>query len=416
MARPRRAKRKSSERKTAGAPTGSKPVKGHVPPPAPPTHAALGAGAGCPRGGAGGKHEQTPGTVRRKLHDGHDDGLEPLVTLDLSHVKTADDLVRAMGKTAFAGRALGEAADVLEAMVRDPDCLVVCTLSGAMTIAKMGLVLCDMIDQGWVQAVVSTGALMAHGFVEATGRTHFKYDPAMGDEELYDKGYDRVYDTLELEQSLDDVEPIVRAALETLAPGQMFSSAELHAALGEWLSKNVPGRGILKSGYEHDVPVYVPAFTDSELGLDVALHIQRCERAGKVPPRYDGFRDLEDYTARVKAAPKIGIFTIGGGVPRNWAQQVAPYLEITKKRLGIDVPLRVFQYGVRLCPEPVHWGGLSGCTYSEGISWGKFASREDGGRYSEVLADATVAWPLLVKAVQERLAKKPAPGKSFRKR
>jgi deoxyhypusine synthase len=413
MARPRRAKRKSAAKQppeAAGAPQGT---RSKVSPPAPPTHAALGTGAGCPRGGAGEPRAHATGTVRRELHDGHSDGLEPLVTLDLAAVKTADDLVRAMGKTAFAGRALGEAADVLEAMVRDPGCLVVCTLSGAMTIAKMGLVLCDMIDQGWVQAVVSTGALMAHGFVEATGRTHFKYDPSMGDEELYDKGYDRVYDTLELEQSLDDVEPIVRGALETLAPGQVFSSAELHSALGAWLGRHVPGRGILKSAHARGVPVYVPAFTDSELGLDVALHIQRCERAGKVPPRYDGFRDLEDYTARVKAAPRIGIFTIGGGVPRNWAQQVAPYLEITKKRLGIDVPLRVFQYGVRLCPEPVHWGGLSGCTYSEGISWGKFTPREEGGRYSEVLADATVAWPLLVKAVQERFARKPPPRKSF---
>ena len=73
-------------------------------------------------------------------------------------------------------------------------------------------------------------------------------------------------------------------------------------------------------------------------------------------------------------------------------------------RLQQDLPLRRFQYGVRLCPEPVHWGGLSGCTYSEGVSWGKFVARADGGRYAEVLADATVTWPLLVKAVQERLA------------
>ena len=94
----------------------------------------------------------------RELHDGVSDGLVPLSPLDLSRIDSTDDLVRAMSQTAFAGRTLGEAADVLEAMVRDPDCYVVCTLSGAMTVAKMGLGLCDMIEQGWVQAVVSTGA------------------------------------------------------------------------------------------------------------------------------------------------------------------------------------------------------------------------------------------------------------------
>lgn len=350
--------------------------------------------------------------ARRQLGDGVSDGLVPLEALDLSKVDSVDDLVRGMGSTSFAGRALGEAADVLEAMIRDPDCLVVCTLSGAMTIAKMGLVLCDMIDRGWLQAVVSTGALMAHGFVEATGRTHFKADPSLSDAELFARGYDRVYDTLELEQSLDDVEGIVRQALEGLAPGETFASYQLHDRLGAWLAAHVEGRGILASAHRRSVPVYVPAFTDSELGLDVALHLRRCRARGQEPPRYDAFGDLEAYAAQVAAAPAAGVFTVGGGVPRNWAQQVAPYLDILRARLGEDVPVRRFRYGVRLCPEPVHWGGLSGCTYSEGVSWGKFVPRTEGGRYAEVPADATLAWPLLVAALQERLEGVDLPPKS----
>ena len=162
------------------------------------------------------------------------------------------------------------------------------------------------------------------------------------------------------------------------------------------------------------VPVYVPAFTDSELGLDVALHIQRAHRAGRPPVRYDGFADLEHFKERILAAPRCGIFTIGGGVPRNWAQQVGPYLDITKKRLGIDVPQRRFSYGVRICPEPAHWGGLSGCTYTEGVSWGKFVPPAEGGRYAEVFADATVAWPLVILAVAERCRRDPPKPKSFR--
>jgi deoxyhypusine synthase len=99
----------------------------------------------------------------------------------------------------------------------------------------------------------------------------------------------------------------------------------------------------------------------------------------------------------------LGIFTIGGGVPRNWAQQVAPYYDITNARLGANLQTPRFRYGVRICPEPVHWGGLSGCTYSEGVSWGKFMAPHEGGRFAEVYADATVALPLLMKAVFEEL-------------
>ena len=349
------------------------------------------------------KHGDDHEGASRELHDGVGDGLIALEPLDLRKIGSTDELLRAMSRTAFAGRTLGEAADILQAMVEDEDCLVVCTLSGAMTVAKMGLVLCDMIDDGWVDAVVSTGALMAHGFVEATGRSHFKYDPSMDDDELFEKGYDRVYDTLELEQSLDDIERIVYEVMLGMEPGAPYSSAHFHRLLGEWLVANTDGRGVLKSAAEKDVPVYVPAFTDSEIGLDVGLFGRRCRAKGTQAPVYDGFLDLEDYTARVVAAKRVGIFTVGGGVPRNWAQQVSPYLDIIRGRLGHDTPIRRFQYGIRLCPEPAHWGGLSGCTYSEGVSWGKFASVADGGRYAEVLADATVTWPILVKAVQERL-------------
>ena len=136
---------------------------------------------------------------------GHDDGLEPLVPLDVGRLDSVDALVAAMANTAFGGRRLGEAADAFEAMVRDEDCFRVVTISGAMTIAKQGLVLCEMIDRGWVQAVVATGALMTHGFVEGAGLLHFKHRTSMRDEELFQKGYNRVYDTIELEKNLGNL-------------------------------------------------------------------------------------------------------------------------------------------------------------------------------------------------------------------
>lgn len=333
---------------------------------------------------------------------GHDDGLEPLTTLDVAATDSIDALVRGMGQTAFGGRSLGEAADALEAMVLDDTCFKVVTVSGAMTIAKQGLVLCEMIDRGWVDAIVSTGALMTHGLVEGAGMLHFKHRPGMNDEELYDRGYNRVYDTIELEQNLDDTEELLRAALDGHDTTETLSSARIMEILGAHLTELTDGRAILKSAHARDIPVYVPAFTDSELGLDVAIFNRLREKAGRPRLAFDPFLDLDDFAERVSRQKTLGIFTIGGGVPRNWAQQVAPYLDILNLRLGRKDEVKRYKYAVRICPEPVHWGGLSGCSYTEGVSWGKFVPESEGGRHVEVFADATIAWPIIVRAVLER--------------
>ena len=353
---------------------------------------------------AGGHSAGEPLAGQRHLADGHSDHLQPVRSLDLSRTGSVDDLVRAMAATSFGGRTVGEAADILEAMVRDENCRVVLTLSGAMTIAKQGLVICEMIERGWVHAVVSTGALMCHGLVETAGMLHFKADPSMSDEVLFEKGYNRVYDTIELEQNLDDTERLMAQVLARVPEGETMCSHKVNRMIGEHLDRGGAGRGPLLSAFRHGVPVYVPAFTDSELGLDFATNNHRRRLAGKPPVSYDPFLDLEDFRERVDAHDTWGLFTIGGGVPRNWAQQVAPYIDILGKRLPqMSRPLRRYKYAVRICPEPDHWGGLSGCDYSESVSWGKIVPRSEGGRWAEVKADATIAWPLVVKAVMERV-------------
>ena len=376
------------------------PVSRQTRQPAPPAHHPRprnGSKSKTPRSDDGHRALDAYGT-------GFNDKLAPTEPLDLSRVHSISDLVDAYGRCAIGARAVGEAAEILQAMAEDRDCFVVCTVSGAMTVAKMGLVLCDMIDNGLVDAVVSTGALMAHGFVEAAGKLHFKYDPSMSDDELFERGYNRVFDSIELERNLDHVEQIFRAVLEANPNVDVWCSHTLTRALGAHLAHHDLGRGILRSAYEHNVPVYVPAFSDSELGLDFAIHSHRRRARRQTALRFDPFLDVDAYKERVVGAKKLGIFTIGGGVPRNWAQQVGPYLDLLQKRAGIGDGIRRFEYGVRICPEPTHWGGLSGCTYSEGVSWGKFLPVAEGGRYAEVYADATIAWPLVVKAVLERRA------------
>jgi deoxyhypusine synthase len=360
----------------------------------------------------------------REFHDGAQDGLEALEPLDPGQIESFDGLLTAMRKTAFGGRDLGEAYEVLWTMIEDPDCFVVLTLSGAMTIAKMGKIISSMIDHGMVQCVVSTGALIAHGLTESVGKTHYRHHSSMSDEELFKKGYNRVYDTLEMESNLNYVEHVVSLTMKRLDQDQPLSSETLTRELGKTLAEEYDGAGILKSAYEKNVPVFIPAFTDSEMGLDLGtwamsreLDRARAQLNGESDldvlraiqrsyPSFNPYLDLNSYASHVISARRRGIFTIGGGVPRNWAQQVGPYIEICNTRLGLNVQPPRFQYGVRICPEPDYWGGLSGCTYQEGISWGKFVPPKDGGRFAEVLSDATVVWPLLMVGLLERIKAK----------
>jgi len=352
------------------------------------------------------------GVTGRILHDPVEDRLQPIYPLDLSRVGTIDDLVRAMGQTAFTAREIGDAADVLEAMARDKDCFVVMTLSGAMTVAKMGLIFCDLVAAGVVRAIVSTGALMAHGLVEATGRSHFRYDPSMDDRELFEAGYNRVYDSLEPELNLDHVEEVLQHILEGWDANETVCSWKLNKRIGEYLQRHAKGRGILKTCAEKGVPVFVPAFTDSELGIDFALHNRLRKKAGKPLLRFDPFEDFEHYASTMLPTRRMGLFTIGGGVPRNWAQQFGVYAELLARRGYEKLPLKRYSYGVRICPEPVNWGGLSGSTYREAVSWGKFVPAEEGGKFAEVLDDASVALPLIAGAVLERIGYlKPKRGK-----
>jgi deoxyhypusine synthase len=225
----------------------------------------------------------------------------------------------------------------------------------------------------------------------------------MGDNELFLAGYNRVYDSLEPEVNLDHVEEVMDDVLSHWDAEEVACSWKIHRKIGETLHKQGAGRGILKSAYEHNVPVFVPAFSDSELGIDFALQKIARQRENKPLLRFDPFEDFEKFADTMLATKRMGLFTVGGGVPRNWSQQFGVYAELLARRGYKKIPLKRYNYGVRICPEPVHWGGLSGSTYTEAVSWGKFVPPEEGGKFAEVFDDATVALPLIVGAVLDRI-------------
>lgn len=343
----------------------------------------------------------------KKYHTGFDDGLIPVKPIEPLKSPDTDGLMYQMEHIGFGGNAVGDGVKILTEMFTDKDMFTVLTLSGAMTPAGMGLIICDLIDHGCVQAVVSTGALITHGFVQSAGMAHFRHRSDISDVEAHERGYNRIYNVIELEKNLDDAESVVFEVLSKLNPYLTLSSRLVTKELGRWLVENVKGRGILKSAFEMNVPIYIPAFTDSELGLDIALYNMRRVAEGKNPFKSNEFIDLLHLMELFNQQTRAGIYTIGGGVSRNWTQQVAPLLQLVEGRMPegkkpIHIQPKKYRAGVRICPEPVEWGGLSGCTYTEGVAWGKF---DPNGKYAEILCDATIIWPFVHQAIFQRLAK-----------
>lgn len=314
---------------------------------------------------------------------------------------TASQLIDLLRKFDGLATEVVEGAQTLRAMIEDPDCTVIMTASGAMTIAKMGLLFCEMIDQGMIQYLATTGALMAHGLVEGIGLAHYKYSPKHSDVLLAEQKINRVTDTLEPEENLDSVEEVIHKVLRSInGPGpHLLAPSELHRRIGKHLADHFPNeRGILKSAYLKHVPVSVPAPYDSEIGNDLIIENMRRNEEGKGIILHHELDTLELIKLTTQAK-RLGIFSIGGGVPRNNTQNVAPLVEIINTRLDKKLRPVLFNYGCRIDPTPFWFGNLSGCSYSENISWRKFAF---DARTSEIHADATIVWPILLKYVLEQ--------------
>jgi len=312
------------------------------------------------------------------------------------------ELMDSLATMPGVGMQVKQGAETLRLMMKKKGIVRFLTLSGAMTIAQMSLVICDMIDREMVHSVTSTGALMAHGLVPGLGLKHYKYNPGDNDEKLASLGLNRVTDVLEPETNFDHIDEIMSAVLSTFSGNETISPSVLHAGLGKYLEDNYPEhRAILLSAYRKKVPVFVPAFTDSELGNDVYCTNKLREVTGKKRIVMDMEKDTAKLLQLMTSASSAGIWTYGGGVPRNWTQNVSPLIEIYNNRMkghGSKLPMRKYGFGTRCCPDRPHFGHLSGCTYEEGMSWRKFHFNM---KQSQIQADATQVEPFLVKYIMD---------------
>lgn len=311
------------------------------------------------------------------------------------------NLIKLWSKVRGPAAQAADGFETLKKMITDPNCAVFGTFSGIMTVAKMGGLIAEMIDRSWLQGVAATGALICHGFVEGVGLKHFKYNPNFNDIEMADQKLNRITDSVEPEENLDQVEEVLDHILNKMIDGKKpVSPVQINSLVGEYLAKNYPnGPSILRSAYLQKVPVFIPASVDSELGNDIYITNEKRIKAGRKPIIVDHEIDSRLLVKMISGAKKVGIFSVGGDVPRNNVQNTAPLIEVINQRLGTNLPERMFSYGCRIDPTLPYFGNLSGCTYSEGGSWRKMDLKQ--GRFSEVLADATMILPFYAAGLLE---------------
>ncbi|HXR34779.1 MAG TPA: deoxyhypusine synthase [Candidatus Binataceae bacterium] len=299
-------------------------------------------------------------------------------------------LVDAMRHMAYTARDLYRAADIYDRMLRDPGCGIILCLAGSLVSAGLKKIFAEMIRSNMVDAVVSSGAnIVDQDFFEALGFHHYVADDClksgMHDAMLRDLMIDRIYDTLIDENELRACDEMMQKIIDELEP-KPHSSREIIHEMGAYLEKHANAAdSIVLEAHRHDVPIFCPAFSDCSAGFGFVAHVHARQATGQPAVSLDSAKDFYELTQLKIKSKETGLFMIGGGVPKNFAQDVVVAAEI----LGAEVPMH--KYAIQVTVADVRDGALSGSTLKEASSWGKVDTAFEQMVYSE----ATLALPLI---------------------
>ncbi|MBI3839827.1 MAG: deoxyhypusine synthase [Planctomycetia bacterium] len=298
-------------------------------------------------------------------------------------------LVDAMRHMAYSARDLARAAEIYDRMLGDKECGVILCLAGSLVSAGLKQVFVDMVRNRMVDAVVSTGAnIVDQDFFEALGFRHYiaseRLKAGLDDDQLREAHIDRIYDTLIDEDELRICDDTTRQIADGLAP-RPYSSREFIREMGAYLAEHGKTKdSIVLAAYEEEVPIFCPAFSDCSAGFGLVAH--QHARGDQPKVSIDGVKDFYELTQLKIHNPTTGIFMLGGGVPKNFTQDIVVAAEI----LGEDPPMH--KYAVQVTVADVRDGALSSSTLKEASSWGKVDTTFEQMVYSE----ATLAVPLIV--------------------
>lgn len=307
---------------------------------------------------------------------------KPVEHIDITTID-GKTLVESYAKMSFSARDLARAARIYDQMLSNPDCSVWLTLAGSTSAAGCMQVYVDLVANNMIDAIVATGAsIVDMDFFEALGFKHYQGTPNIDDGMLRSLYIDRIYDTFIDEEELQECDKTVCKIADGLAP-RPYSSREFIAKMGEWCVKHAKKKNsLVQAAYEHNVPIFCPAFSDSSAGFGLVLHQTKHP---DVHVSIDSVADFRELTEIKMASKDTGLLMIGGGVPKNFAQDTVVCAEVLGKEA------RVHKYAVQITVADVRDGACSSSTLKEASSWGKVSTVHE----QMVYAEATLALPVI---------------------
>ena len=320
-----------------------------------------------------------------------------LLTKQVKHIDItsfdARPIIDQMSHMSFTSRDTAKAAEIYNMMLADKKCSVILTLAGSTSAGGCMKLYADLVRNNMVDAIVATGAsIVDMDFFEALGFKHYQGSQFMDDKTLRDNYIDRIYDTYIDEEQLQACDHTIGKIADSLEP-RPYSSREFIKEMGKWLTKNSKKKdSLIQLAYEHGVPIFCPAFTDSSAGFGLVVHQVERMKKKKAYMTIDSVADFRELTDIKIKAGTTGLLMIGGGVPKNFAQDTVVCAEI----LGVDAEMH--KYAVQITVADVRDGACSSSTLKEASSWGKV----DTAYEQMVYAEATSVLPLIASDVYHR--------------
>jgi deoxyhypusine synthase len=327
----------------------------------------------------------------------------PTIPPNVKKNKSASVLLDEMLGVGFQGRALAEAFAIWKQMLSQKKITIWLGISGAIIPAGMRKLLSYLIQQRMVDVIVSTGAQIFHDVCEAMGVKHFQGSSLVDDMALKGEGIDRFYNVYVKEQLQRRVDRQIQDFIHTLHKDYQYSSREFFKLLGKHLDESSQEKdSILIQAARCGIPIYAPALNDSSIGYSFIMARHGMEDGpdgksliktnNKIFRYIDQMKDTDETMQIAAASPKSGVIYLGGGVPKNFIQQT----ELLNVIMGKALPGH--EYAVQITTDTPHFGGLSGCTFEEGQSWGKISEK---AKKVQCFCDLTIALPLLINGLAD---------------
>jgi len=336
--------------------------------------------------------------------------------IEVKTPKTISQLLGEMRQTGFQGRKLAEIADVWEEMIKDKNLTILMGYAASLSVAGQWRIINWLMENRFIDILVPTGANISEDIVEAMGFSYRQGSHLIDDQKLFSSGFNRYYDVYGSESEYLKMTELIAKFILTLDENYKYSSREFLQLFGEWLwEKGI--KSIVAVAAKNKIPIFCPAIIDSPYG-DAAL----IAKSKGFNLTIDAVKDYVEFMSLGEKVKDTGVIYIGGGVPKDFIQLFAVTADLLyperkiptrkgKRRQGImDETYYPHKYAIQITTDSPQWGGLSGCTFEEAVSWGKETKE---GRFAQCYCDATIALPIVVQALAERVKVKRKPKSLF---